>query len=93
MPLIFLLTKNTPQANFKITSIMNEKEFLSLKMISNILHRLNKACELSKEFVDLTSDSPLFYDSCNVIQFKRQISDLVNFLDTAAEYAKILEKD
>ena len=92
MPLIFLLTKNTPRSNFKIQSIMNEKEFLSLKMIASILHRLNQACELSKEFVDLTSESALFYDSCNVIQFKRQISDLVNFLDTAAEYAKLLEK-
>ena len=72
---------------------MNEKEFLSLKMISNILHQFNKACELSKEFVDLTPDSPFFNDSCKVIQFRRQVSDLVNFLDTAAEFAKILEKD
>lgn len=92
MPLIFLLTKNTPRLNFKITSIMKTTEFLSLKMIANILHQFNKECGLSEQFVKLTAEHALFEDSCNVVKLKRQISELINFLDTAAEYAKIAEK-
>ena len=92
MPLIFLLTKNTPRLNFKISSIMKQSEFLSLKMIANILDHFNKECEISKEFGELTAEHALFYDSCNVIQLKREISELTNFLRTAADYSKIAER-
>lgn len=93
MPLIFLLTKNTPRSNFKITSIMKQSEFLSLKMIANILNQLSKECVLSEDFVKLPPGHTLFEDSCKVVQFKREISNLIVFLDTASEFAKILEKD
>lgn len=92
MPLVFLLTKNTPRSNFKIRSIMKQSEFLSYKMIANILHQFNKECALSKQFVELTAKHAMFEDSCKVVQLKRKISDLVNFLDTTAEYAKIAER-
>lgn len=92
MPLIFLLTKNTPQSNFKISSIMKQTQFLSLKMIANILRQFNKECELSEQFVKLTAEHALFEDSCNVVRLKRKISDLVDFLDTAEEYANIAEQ-
>lgn len=71
---------------------MKQVEFLSLKMIANILHQFNKECELSKQFKELTAEHALFEDTCKVVKMKRQISELVNFLDTAAEYAKIAEK-
>lgn len=71
---------------------MKQSEFLSYKMIANILHQFNKECELSKQFVELTAEHAMFEDTCKVVQLKRKISDLVNFLDTAAEYAKIAER-
>lgn len=92
MPLIFLLTKNTPRSNIKITSIMKTNEFLSLKMVANILHQFEKECELSEQFVKLTAEHAMFEDSCKVVKLRRQISELVNFLCTAADYAKIVEK-
>lgn len=92
MPLIFLLTKNTPRSNFKISSIMKQSEFLIYKKIANILHQFKKECALSEEFLTLTTDHALFKDSCNVVKLKRQISDLINYLDTAAENTKITEK-
>lgn len=92
MPLIFLLTKNTPRSNFKISSIMKQSEFLSLKMIANILDHFNKECEISKEFGELPAEHALFYDSCNVIQLKREILDLTKFLRAADDYSKIAER-
>ncbi len=71
---------------------MKQTQFLSLKMIANILHQFNKECELSKQFVELTAEHAMFEDTCKVVKLKRLISDLVNFLDTAAEYAKIAER-
>lgn len=70
---------------------MKQRQFLSLKMIANILHQFNKECELSEQFVKLTAEHALFEDTCKVVKMKRKISDLVNFLDTAAEYTEILE--
>lgn len=71
---------------------MKTSEFLSLKMIANILHQFNKECELSKQFVDLPAEHAMFEDSCKVVKLRSQISELMHFLDTAAEYAKIAEK-
>lgn len=92
MPLIILLTKNTPRSNFKISSIMKQSEFLSYKKIANILNQFKKECSLSAEFLTLTADHALFKDACNVVKLKRQISELINFLNTAAENAKNAEK-
>ena len=92
MPLIFLLTKNTPRSNFKISSIMKQSEILSYKKIANILHQFKKECALSEEFLTLTAEHALYEDSCNVVKLKRQISELINFLGTVAENAKIEEK-
>lgn len=92
MPLIFLLSKNTPRSNFKIQSIMKQSEFISLKMIANILHEFSKECVLSEDFVKLPPGHTLFEDSCKAVQFKRNISDLMVFLDTAYELAKIVDK-
>lgn len=92
MPLIFLLTKNTPRSNFKIKSIMNEKDFLSLKMIANILNQMYLECKLSPAFFQLTAEHALYEDSRNVVRLRDKICHFISFLDTATEYAKIAER-
>lgn len=65
MPLIFLLTKNTPRSNFKITSIMDNAKFEWRKQMVRILKRLIEDHPMSQEFVNSKADEPFFEDSVN----------------------------
>ena len=44
MPLIFLLTKNTPRSNFKITSIMEKKKKHSVKEFDKFGRYIESPC-------------------------------------------------
>lgn len=71
---------------------MKQSEFISLKTLAIILNQFSKECVLSEDFVKLPPGHTLFEDSCKVVQFKRKITELMNFLDSASEYAKIADK-
>lgn len=72
---------------------MKQSEFLSLKMIANILNQMYLECKLSTKFFQLTEEQELFEDVNNVTRFRERILHFIDFLDTATEYAKIAEKD
>lgn len=86
MPLIFLLTKNTPRSNFKITSIMNEKKILWRKQIAAILKKLTEQCPYSDVSVKCDTDSPFFLDACNFVQLHHELSELKSLLLRLNEY-------
>lgn len=73
MPLIFLLTKNTPRSNFKITSIMNDAKFHFREQMVKILDKLIADYPMSEEFVNSTADQPFFKDSVNFSDLRHEL--------------------
>lgn len=71
---------------------MKQSEFLFLKMIANILNQMCLECKLSAKFYQMTEEQELFEDVSKVTRFRDSILNFKDFLDIAAEYAKIAEK-
>lgn len=89
MPLIFLLTKNTPRLNFKITSIMNEKRILWRKQIAAILDDIMKKHPYSQECVDCSTENQFFDDSCNFVAIHHELVELRQLLLRLNRYEEI----
>lgn len=89
MPLIFLLTKNTPRSNFKIKSIMNEKRILWRKQVAAILDDIMKNYPYSQECVDCKSDDEFFEDACHFVGMHHELSELKRLLLRLNRYEEI----
>ena len=89
MPLIFLLTKNTPRLNFKISSIMNEKKILWRKQIAAILDDIMKKHPYSQECVDCPTENQFFDDSCNFVGIHHELVELKALLLRLNRYEEI----
>lgn len=80
MPLIFLLTKNTPRSIFKITSIMNEKRILWRKQIVAILENIMERHPYSQVCVDCPPENVWFTDTCNFVGMHHELLELKHIL-------------
>lgn len=93
MPLIFLLTKNTPRSNFKITSIMSQSQKnLYRRQVATILAHLLAKFPASEECVHY-DDGPLFQDTCNFVGLRHELQSFVDFLRDACKYSELCEME
>lgn len=93
MPLIFLLTKNTPRSNFKITSIMNEVEFQWRKQMVAILTKLIEDHPMSGAFVHSTADEPFFEDSVNFSNLRNDLCRMRDMFKDMNYFAAMAKED
>lgn len=93
MPLIFLLTKNTPRSNFKITSIMNEVEFQWRKQMVAILAKLIEDHPMSEEFVNSTADQPFFKDSVNFSNLRHELCRMRDMFKDMNHFGAMAKED
>lgn len=80
MPLIFLLTKNTPRSNLKIKSIMGVNKIMWRKQIAAILGNIMKKYPYSQVCVDCPTEDQFFKDSCNFVALHHELSELEDIL-------------
>lgn len=89
MPLIFLLTKNTPRSNLKIKSIMYEKKREWRKTVAAMLNHLLEVYPVSEEFVHCEQESKFFEDSCKFVGLRHELCEFREFLLNLNRYEEI----
>lgn len=89
MPLIFLLSKNTPRFNFKILSIMSQSEKNGYrKQVATILAHMIAKWSVSEDCVNCEDDT-LLQDHCNFVGLRNELQSFVNFLWDSCRYSEI----
>lgn len=93
MPLIFLLTKNTPRSNFKITSIMNDAKFQWRAQMVRILDKLIADHPMSNEFIEATADQPFFQDSVNFSNLRHELCRMRDMFKDMNHFGAMAKED
>lgn len=89
MPLIFLLTKNTPRSNFKIQIIMEDERKRMRLQVATIVKHLIDTYPISDELSNCSTENPFWVDKHNFIGLRYELTQLRETLLNINRYREI----